>query len=79
MHAMSCVWLATCVAGSLAMYGQAAQVGPVHLQVDDMREPMGIDDATPRFSWQLEDGAQGARQTAYRVLVATQAELLTDG
>jgi alpha-L-rhamnosidase len=61
------------------MYGQAARVGPIHLQVDDMREPMGIDDATPRFSWRLEDGAEGARQTAYRVLVATQAELLTDG
>ncbi len=65
--------------GLLTMYGQATPVGPVHLQVDDMREPLGIDDATPRFSWQLKDPARGARQTAYRVLVATRAELLSDG
>ena len=50
----------------------------VHLEVDDMPRTLGIDDATPRFSWQLEDEARGARQTAYRVLVATRAELLTE-
>ena len=52
---------------------------PKHLQVDDVQRPLGIDDAAPRFSWQLDDAARGARQTAYRVLVATRAELLTDG
>ena len=56
-----------------------AQAGPVHLQVDNLDRPLGIDDGTPRFSWELEDGTSGARQTAYRVLVATRAELLADG
>ena len=79
MRRLSWMWMGICAAGSLAMYGQGERVGPVHLQVDDMREPLGIDDATPRFSWQLEDATRGARQTAYRVLVATRTDLLTDG
>ncbi len=79
MRRLSWMWLGVCAAGSLAMYGQASPVEPVHLLVDDMREPLGIDDATPRFSWQLEDAARGSRQTAYRVLVATRPELLVDG
>ena len=51
----------------------------MHLQVDDLERPLGIDDAAPRFSWQLMDATRGARQTAYRVLVATQADLLKNG
>ncbi|HQK95772.1 MAG TPA: family 78 glycoside hydrolase catalytic domain, partial [Armatimonadota bacterium] len=31
---------------------------------------MGLDDPSPRFSWQLDDSRRGARQTAYRILVA---------
>jgi len=44
-----------------------------------MATPLGIDDVQPRFSWQLRDSRQGARQTAYRLLVATQPELLAVG
>ena len=79
MWRLSWMWVGACAAGSLAMFGQATRTGPVHLQVDDTRQPLGIDDATPRFSWQLEDATRGARQTAYRVLVATRTDLLTDG
>ena len=70
------------IAASLASWGQdgtTSQTGPVHLQVDDLQRPLGIDDATPRFSWQLKDAAHGALQTAYRVLVATNPEFLSDG
>ncbi|HEY2472279.1 MAG TPA: family 78 glycoside hydrolase catalytic domain [Terracidiphilus sp.] len=69
--------LAVFVASAAMAIGQAGP--PVHLQVDNLDRPLGIDDATPRFSWELADGAQGARQTAYRVLVATRPDLLTDG
>ncbi|HOS94349.1 MAG TPA: rhamnosidase, partial [Armatimonadota bacterium] len=31
---------------------------------------MGLDDPSPRFSWQLDDSRRGARQTAYQILVA---------
>ena len=63
-------------AASVVAYAQGGAIGPVHLQVDDSQKPLGIDDAAPRFSWHLEDSARGARQTAYRVLVATSADLL---
>jgi alpha-L-rhamnosidase len=51
-------------------------VGPVELRVDNLISPLGIDDMAPRFSWQLQDQARGARQTAYEVQVASRAELL---
>ncbi len=54
----------------------AAAVGPAELQVDNLRTPLGIDDPAPRFAWQLRDWAQGAKQTAYEVQVASRAELL---
>jgi alpha-L-rhamnosidase len=53
--------------------------GPVELRVDNLKTPLGIDDARPSFSWQLEDEARGAKQTAYEVLVASNAELLGQG
>jgi alpha-L-rhamnosidase len=33
-------------------------------------DPLGIDERSPRLSWALESEARGARQSAYRVLVA---------
>ncbi len=56
-----------------------AAAGPVALRVDDLAEPLGIDDPAPHFSWQLKDPARGAKQTAYELLVASRAELLQQG
>ena len=44
----------------------ASFTGPVQLRVDNLSTPLGIDDPAPRFSWQLQDQARGATQTAYR-------------
>jgi alpha-L-rhamnosidase len=44
-----------------------------------MVTPLGIDDTQPRFSWQLRDSRQGAKQTAYWLLVASKPELLVVG
>jgi alpha-L-rhamnosidase len=41
--------------------------GPVDLRVDNLGAPLGIDDPTPSFSWELSDTAPGAKQTAYQV------------
>jgi hypothetical protein len=38
----------------------AAEPGPVALRVDNLKTPLGIDDPTPGFSWQLQDKARGA-------------------
>jgi alpha-L-rhamnosidase len=51
----------------------------VKLRVDDLATPLGLDDKTPRFAWQLHDDGRGAKQTAYQVLVATKKELLVAG
>ena len=37
---------------------------------------MGVDSAQPLLSWQLQDDRFAARQTAYRIEVASQPKLL---
>lgn len=44
---------------------------PVNLRVEWLIEPLGVIDARPRFSWELTDARPGAKQTAYRLRVAT--------
>jgi len=39
-------------------------------------DPVGVDAQKPRFDWILESTTRGQRQTAYRVLVATDRETL---
>lgn len=51
-------------------------IGPTTLQVDNLTNPLGIDDPAPRFSWQLQDPTPGAGQSAYQVQIASSAELL---
>lgn len=78
----SLAWCAAVGAAALpAMARQAAPAatGPVHLRVDNLTNPLGIDDAAPRFSWQLREPARGAKQTAYEVTVASTEALLQSG
>lgn len=49
------------------------------LRVDDAVAPMGIDDTNLRFTWRLVCDARGMEQTAFRLLIATRADLLTAG
>lgn len=74
-------WCAALAMAALPAVAQKAPEfkGPVHLQVDNLKAPLGIDDPAPRFSWQLRDPARGARQTAYEVQVASQKSLLQQG
>ena len=64
---------------SSAAVKSAVMTGPVELRVDGLTTPLGIDDPAPRFQWQLQDPAHGAKQTAYEVQVASRAELLRRG
>jgi alpha-L-rhamnosidase len=51
----------------------------VHLTCDYAENPIGLESASPRFAWQLQQGGRGKRQTAYRILVASgQDELSAD-
>ncbi|HEU5015093.1 MAG TPA: glycoside hydrolase family 78 protein [Roseiflexaceae bacterium] len=50
-----------------------------NLRCEYRSNPLGIDVAEPRLSWQLQSDERGARQTAYQVLVASSPEKLADG
>ncbi len=66
---------------SAALHAAAAAGSgvPVSLRTDDLVTPLGVDDPTPHFAWQLHDGRSGACQTAYQLQVATRRELLASG
>ena len=52
---------------------------PTALQCEHLRNPLGIDNPTPRLKWRLQDPRQGARQTAYRVVVGTDSAAVARG
>ena len=66
---LAAIWLAG--SGSLP-----AALQPVDLRCEYRVNPLGIDEPQPRLSWRVESTERGQRQTAYRILVASQPELL---
>lgn len=52
---------------------------PVDLRCDSLHDPLGIDAERPQFSWRMEDTRRGAKQTAYRILVASSETKLANG
>ena len=57
----------------------AAFAAPVHLRCEYLENPLGIDKASPRLSWQSDNVERDWRQSAYEILVASSAELLHTG
>ncbi|WP_328752396.1 glycoside hydrolase family 78 protein [Streptomyces sp. NBC_00285] len=49
------------------------------LTVEHRANPLGVDAARPRFGWRTASRVRGRRQTAYRILVASTPDRLTDG
>jgi alpha-L-rhamnosidase len=47
---------------------------PANLRCEYRINPLGIDVARPRLSWQLQDSRRGAAQTAFQVVVSTDPE-----
>lgn len=52
---------------------------PVALECEHLENPLGLDVAKPRFSWRMDDTRNGALQTAYRIMVDTDADALQNG
>ncbi|HEX8428536.1 family 78 glycoside hydrolase catalytic domain [Hymenobacter sp.] len=52
---------------------QAANLTPTNLRCDSRENPLGVEEAKPRLSWQLESSKRGQRQSAYQVLVTAEA------
>lgn len=60
-------------------YAQNAVLTPVHLTTEMRVDPVGVDATLPVFGWNLEAtpaGARNLRQSDYRIVVASSAELL---
>lgn len=51
----------------------------VALRCEYLQNPVGIDEVQPRLSWRVESDERGQKQTAYRILVASSHDLLTEG
>jgi alpha-L-rhamnosidase len=45
----------------------------VSLKCENLINPLGIDEATPRLSWRIQDDRIGAIQTAYQLFVSTES------
>lgn len=50
-----------------------AQFSLQNLQVEYQKAPLGLDEAHPRFSWQMISNVRNAKQTAYRIVVQTES------
>jgi len=62
--------------GSIFVEVARATVQPVDLRCEQAVNPLGVDSASPRLSWQLESPDRNQKQTAYHVFVASKPEML---
>ena len=65
MKKMICIVLAV----HLLVLSSFAQPGVQHLLTENRTNPVGLDMATPRFSWQLVNDKRNLVQTAYEIQV----------
>jgi alpha-L-rhamnosidase len=62
---------------ALAVSGQPA--APVGLLVNGVSHPLAIEREATRFTWRSTETVRGQRQTAYQILVSSNADHLTEG
>lgn len=60
----------------VATDGLAAGLTPAALRTEYLTNPLGLDSAAPRLSWRVESEQRNQRQTAYRILVASDERAL---
>jgi len=68
---------AACLLALLACGCSAVSV--TNLRCDGLKEPLNVDSAPPRLSWNLISDQRGQGQTAYQVLVASTPDILASG
>ncbi len=68
-----CLVVSLTIAGGNAF---GASLQPAVLRTEYLVNPLGLDTTAPRLQWQLVSDARGAKQTAYRILVASTAQQL---
>src|SRR5579872_1477821 len=57
--------------------GYSQGLSPVELRCEYRTDPRGIDEVHPRLCWRVESNKRGQEQKAYRIIVASRAELLS--
>lgn len=70
---------AVSLSSALAATGQVSPCRPDMLKCEYLLSPLGIDNPSPRFSWMLNDTRQGAKQSAFRLLVGADSASLASG
>jgi alpha-L-rhamnosidase len=65
------VFLLAMVGATPSVWGGEPPSKVISLKCDSLVEPLGIDTPEPLLSWQLQDKAWGARQTAYEIFVSS--------
>src|SRR5438046_7504549 len=76
----SAVLVVTVAALSIfALPATAQTCRAVKLRVNALENPISVDTPQPRFSWQIADSRRGARQTAYRIVVAAFPSRIQNG
>ncbi|MGI8958205.1 MAG: family 78 glycoside hydrolase catalytic domain [Bryobacteraceae bacterium] len=63
----------------LLVSGLTLQANPVRLRCESLVNPLGIDIEKPILSWQSDNEERNWRQSAYQILVASRADLLSSG
>ncbi|MDP2114754.1 MAG: family 78 glycoside hydrolase catalytic domain [Bacteroidota bacterium] len=63
----------------IAIQTQAQKSQSINLQCEHMVNPIGIDAASPRLKWQMNDTRQGAMQTAYQIVAGTDSAKVSKG
>ncbi len=71
--------LAALVTANLTSVSVLADLRPVDLSCEYLKDPLGIDTPRPRLSWRLQSKDRGATQTAWQVVAASTSEKLTAG
>jgi alpha-L-rhamnosidase len=64
---------------ALFAFAQAVHADPVHLRTNSLDSPLGIDTPRPTFSWQSNARTPNWMQSAYEVLIDTDAKNLLPG
>lgn len=69
---LSVLMVVTMLAPLTAMQAIAAtDVTITDLMTDNVKNPVGIDNTTPHFSWKMQSSTTGQKQTAYEIIVST--------
>ncbi len=66
------ILLTTMLCVSSMLYAQKQkECLPIELNCEHLVNPLGVDKSNPRLSWRLADKRQGAKQSAYQILVSS--------